>query len=114
MAIHKSFPTSPYEQLNPEYRWFPADETLRDSSYEKLLPPLVHKIRKEIKNWRDSNYDGASNTSKSFLTGGSIQNTLFQNLTELWLSSNITSHKGRLLRQLYTCMKWQKSKISMI
>lgn len=67
MAIHKSFPTSPYEQLNPEYRWFPADETLRDSSYEKLLPPLVHKIRKEIKNWRDSNYDGASNTSKSLL-----------------------------------------------
>lgn len=33
MAIHKSFPTSPYEQLNPEYRWFPADETLRDISY---------------------------------------------------------------------------------
>jgi type III restriction enzyme len=67
MAIHKSFPTSPYEQLNPEYRWFPADETLRDSSYEKLLPPLVHKIRKEIKNWRDSNYTGASDTSKALL-----------------------------------------------
>lgn len=67
MAIHKSFPTSPYEQLNPEYRWFPADETLRDTSYEKLLPPLVHKIRKEIKNWRDSNYAGASDTSKSLL-----------------------------------------------
>jgi len=67
MAIHKSFPTSPYEQLNPEYRWFPADETLRDSSYEKLLPPLVHKIRKEIKNWRDSNYAGASDTSKALL-----------------------------------------------
>ncbi len=67
MAIHKSFPTSPYEHLNPEYRWFPADETLRDSSYEKLLPPLVHKIRKEIKNWRDSKYDGASDTSKALL-----------------------------------------------
>jgi len=67
MAIHKSFPTSPYEQLNPEYRWFPADETLRDSSYEKLLPPLVHKIRKEVKDWRDSNYAGASNISKALL-----------------------------------------------
>lgn len=67
MAIHKSFPTSPYEQLNPEYRWFPANETLRDTSYEKLLPPLVHKIRKEIKNWRDSNYAGASETSKALL-----------------------------------------------
>lgn len=67
MAIHKSFPKSPYEQLNPEYRWFPTDETLRDTSYEKLLPPLVHKIRKEIKNWRDSNYAGASDTSKALL-----------------------------------------------
>jgi len=67
MAIHKSFPTSPYEQLDPEYRWFPADETLRDSSYEKLLPPLVHKIRKEVKNWRERNYIGASSTSKALL-----------------------------------------------
>jgi type III restriction enzyme len=29
MAIHPGFPTSPHEVLNPEYRWFPADETLR-------------------------------------------------------------------------------------
>ncbi len=29
MAIHPSFPTSPYEILDPDYRWFPADETLR-------------------------------------------------------------------------------------
>lgn len=67
MAIHKSFPTSPYEQLNPEFRWFPADEALRETSYEKLLPPLVHKIRKEIKEWRDSLYEGASETSKALL-----------------------------------------------
>ena len=30
MAIHKNFPSSPYEILNPDYRWFPADEALRD------------------------------------------------------------------------------------
>ncbi len=45
MAIHPNFPKSPHEILPPEYCWFPADEVLRDSSYEKLLPPLVHKIR---------------------------------------------------------------------
>jgi len=67
MAIHPSFPGSPYEILNPDYRWFPADEALRESSYEKLLPPLVHKIRNEIKEWRDSRYKGASKTSKALL-----------------------------------------------
>lgn len=67
MAIHPSFPTSPYEILNPDYRWFPADETLRESSYEKLLPPLVHKIRENVKAWRDNYYNGATVTSRSLL-----------------------------------------------
>jgi len=35
MAIHPSFPQSPYELLHPDYRWFPADDALRESSYEK-------------------------------------------------------------------------------
>ena len=67
MAIHPDFPSSPYEILNPNIRWFPADETLRDSSYEKLLPPLVHLLRKDVHAWRIKNYEGASNTSKSLL-----------------------------------------------
>ncbi len=67
MAIHPSFPTSPYEILDPDYRWFPADEALRESSYEKLLPPLVSKIRKEVRAWRDNGYEGASATSKALL-----------------------------------------------
>ena len=67
MAIHPSFPVSPYEILNPEYRWFPADETLRESSYEKLLPPLVNKIRQDVKTWRELNYDQASETSRALL-----------------------------------------------
>ena len=56
MAIHPSFPSSPYEELKPEFRWFPADEALRESSYEKLLPPLVHKIRKVVQQWRNTRY----------------------------------------------------------
>jgi len=67
MAIHPSFPVSPYEPLDPEYRWFPADESLRESSYEKLLPPLVCKIRREVKNWRDNRYDGSTATSRALL-----------------------------------------------
>ena len=67
MAIRLDFPSSPYEILKPEFRWFPADESLRESSYEKLLPPLVHKIRKEVEAWRNSRYEGASLTSKALL-----------------------------------------------
>ncbi len=67
MAIHPDFPSSPHAILEPEIRWFPADETLRESSYEKLLPPLVHKLRKKVKEWRAKGYEGASHTSIALL-----------------------------------------------
>jgi type III restriction enzyme len=67
MTIHPDFPQSPYSILDPDIRWFPADEALGESSYDKLLPPLVHVLRKKVKAWRDSSYDGASNTSKALL-----------------------------------------------
>lgn len=67
MALHKDFPTNPYEILKPEIRWFPADESLREKDYERLLPPLVPKIRKLVYEWRNKNYEGASDTSKALL-----------------------------------------------
>ena len=67
MALHPDFPESPYEVLDPAIRWFPADEGLRDTSSEKLMPPLVPQLRKKVKAWRDSGYDGAKATSKSLL-----------------------------------------------
>ncbi len=67
MAIHPDFPSSPHTVLEPDVRWFPADEALRESSYEKLLPPLVHVLRQKVKSWRDSSYDGATETSKALL-----------------------------------------------
>ena len=67
MALHPAFPTSPYAPLIPEQRWFPADETLRDTAYEKLLPPLVSKIRDEVHAWRNTGYLGASQTSVALL-----------------------------------------------
>ena len=67
MALHPLFPTSPYEALDPAHRWFPADEALRASSYERLIPPLVAQVRAEVKAWRDSGYAGASVTSTALL-----------------------------------------------
>ena len=79
MALHKDFPTSPYEILDPAIRWFPADENLRDKGYEKLLPPLVAELRKKVAAWRAAGYEGASETSKAllawwFLTDHPVEN----------------------------------------
>jgi type III restriction enzyme len=67
MALHKDFPDSPYAVLDPEVRWFPADEALRETSFEKLLPPLVPELRRQVKGWRDKSYRGAAETSRSLL-----------------------------------------------
>jgi type III restriction enzyme len=67
MALHPDFPTSPYVELLPDHRWFPAAEELRETAYEKLLPPLVAKIRSEVKAWRDNDYAGASAVSRTLL-----------------------------------------------
>ncbi len=49
MALHPNFPESPYAILDPAIRWFPADEALRESSMDKLMPPLVSELRKKSK-----------------------------------------------------------------
>ena len=67
MALHKDFPKNPYAILNPELRWFPADEDLREKGFEKLIPPLVAELRRQVKDWRDNNYKSASETSRSLL-----------------------------------------------
>lgn len=67
MAIHPNFPQSPYSILKPEFRWFPADEALRETGYGKLLPPLVAELRKKVYEWRKADYEGASVTSKALL-----------------------------------------------
>jgi type III restriction enzyme len=67
MALHKDFPESPYAILDPAVRWFPADEALRETSMDKLMPPLVSQLRRKVKEWRDSGYIGATPTSRSLL-----------------------------------------------
>jgi type III restriction enzyme len=68
MALHKKFPKDKFAILEPEIRWFPADEALREQGYDKLLPPFVPELRKRIKEWRDKGYGGASPTSKALLS----------------------------------------------
>jgi type III restriction enzyme len=47
MALHPAFPDDPHVILDPAIRWFLADETLRTSSFEKLLTPLEPTLRKQ-------------------------------------------------------------------
>jgi type III restriction enzyme len=67
MALHPDFPDSPHTILDPEIRWFPADEAMRETSMDKLMPPLVAVLRRKVREFRDGGYVGASETSKSLL-----------------------------------------------
>ncbi len=67
MALHPDFPESPHDVLDPEVRWFPADESLRETTMDKLMPPLVATLRKKVKEFRDGGYVGATDTSRSLL-----------------------------------------------
>ena len=67
MALHPDFPDSPHVILDPDIRWFPADEALRETGMDKLMPPLVAQLRKKVKEFRDGGYVGASDISRSLL-----------------------------------------------
>ena len=67
MALHPDFPESPYIIIDPSVRWLPDQSLLFDLDYGMLLPPLVQKIREQVKTWRNDNYSGASETSKALL-----------------------------------------------
>jgi type III restriction enzyme len=67
MALHLNFPRQPYTILKPDQRWFPADDVLRNTTYEKLLPPLVAETREGVSEWRVSGYPSISATSKVLL-----------------------------------------------
>ncbi len=67
MALHPDFPESPHAILDPSVRWFPADEALRETTSDKLMPPLVPQLRRKVKEFRDGGYVGAADTSRSLL-----------------------------------------------
>jgi len=59
----------PFKILSPNERWAPSQNQMDafQNAYEKLLPPLVYKIRLAVAKWRDDGYKGASATSISLL-----------------------------------------------
>lgn len=59
----------PFEILTPDKRWTPGQAQLDafKNKYEMLLAPLVHKVRKAVEEWRNSNYEGATETTKALL-----------------------------------------------
>ena len=67
MPLQPDFPTDPHVILDPDVRWYPGEAMLADLGYEMLLPPLVHKVRRGVKAWRDSGYEGASRTTRALL-----------------------------------------------
>ncbi|MGH6842109.1 MAG: DEAD/DEAH box helicase family protein, partial [Methylocella sp.] len=67
MPLHPDFPADPFAILDPAHRWYPGDAMIGELGQEKLLPPLVHSIRREVKAWRDSGYRDASRTTRSLL-----------------------------------------------
>lgn len=58
--------SDPFKILTPSERWAPTQSQMDmfQNAYEKLLPPLVYKIRLAVAKWREEDYAGASETSK--------------------------------------------------
>ena len=99
MALHKDFPASPYTVLDPGVRWFPANEALRETSMEKLMPPLVSQLRKKVKEWRDSGYvPSAIRISVDSLLRGRLTPAA-QSLPELVNSGQISASGGFFARR---------------
>lgn len=67
MPLNPAFPADPYAILSPDVRWYPGDATLGDMGREKLIPPLVDKVRRGVAAWRASGYAGASETTQALL-----------------------------------------------
>ena len=67
MPLSDDFPLSPFEILDPEVRWYPGQRNLSVLGREKLLPPLVSKLRKEVSEWRMEGYKGVSSATLALL-----------------------------------------------
>ncbi|MEI6573238.1 MAG: DEAD/DEAH box helicase family protein [Alphaproteobacteria bacterium] len=67
MPLHPDFPTNPYTILDPSIRWYPGEAQLGEMGHEKLIAPLVHKIRQGVKDWRAAGYPDVSETTRALL-----------------------------------------------
>ncbi|MGI8840808.1 MAG: DEAD/DEAH box helicase [Caulobacteraceae bacterium] len=68
MPLNPAFPADPYAILTPDIRWYPGEATIGDIGREKLIAPLVDKVRRGVADWRAAGYAGASETTRALLT----------------------------------------------
>lgn len=66
MTIPKTLSTDPYTVLNPDDRWRPGKDLLH-RQIGHLMPPLVDKVRRAVKEWRDAGYPDVSGTTRALL-----------------------------------------------
>ena len=69
MPLPKDFPSSPYAILHPDQRWQPdrGREGGIEGQEEYALPPLVHKLRVAVHEWRGRDYPYISSVSRALL-----------------------------------------------
>jgi type III restriction enzyme len=65
--MNKNFNRDPHAILDPSVRWSPSEDKLSEDGFSTLMPPLVHRVRIGVKQWRDSGYAGASDTTRALL-----------------------------------------------
>nr|MBC8525998.1 DEAD/DEAH box helicase family protein [Candidatus Cloacimonadota bacterium] len=63
----KKFIKNPYKIMPPDTRWLPSKQKRLQFAYSQLMPPLVQIIRERVYEWRNKNYEGATETSKALL-----------------------------------------------
>ena len=68
MALDPLFPADPFAVLDPAIRWYPGDALIGRIGSEKLIPPLVERVRQGVHMWRQAGYAGASETTRALLT----------------------------------------------
>ena len=66
MGLSKEFSSSPFEIIKPEHRWVPTDKEV-EVNRDKLLPPLVPRVRREVEIWRNKGYPHLSDTTRALL-----------------------------------------------
>jgi len=101
--------SDPFKILIPSERWAPTQSQMDmfQNAYEKLLPPLVYKIRLAVEKWRDEDYAGASETSKLLMNFWFNQEHLIGQSKFLMSCGNSTSFYPHLHKNFLCCnYKW--------
>lgn len=107
---------SPFEVLHPNQRWLPESQELAQTDYDKLLPPLVLKVRQAVHDWRESGYQGASETTRALLHFWFFQDHPFgEGLFNFYFSqreaieSIIYLYEGAKARDKYDLLRYDSS-----